>query len=65
MAMLAQLDEIDSFTGPWLTSSVSSTSNAYTAIAISSSHSVYSDPSARGRHNWPVLGVHRGRVDRA
>src|SRR3990167_2723858 len=57
------LTRSNSFTGPLLTSSVSSTSNAYTTIAVSSSHSVYSDPSARGRHNWPVLGVHRGRVD--
>src|SRR5229473_2031676 len=49
------LTRSNSFTGPLLTSSVSSTSNAYTTIAVSSSHSVHSAPSARGRHNWPVL----------
>ena len=60
MAVLAQMTRSNSFTGPLLTSSVSSTSNAYTPIAVSSSHSVYSDLSSRaattGRLRRPTEG---------
>src|SRR5438876_6855798 len=45
-----------SFTGPLLTSSVSSTSNAYTAIAVSSSHKRV-QRGVRAEHRLEVLQV--------
>src|SRR3990172_6785595 len=57
------LTRSNSFTGPLLTSSVSSTSNAYTTIAVSSSHTVYGDPS--GYFAPFVRSLERSELDRS